>query len=227
MTQINNSGWFLRTLVAVALVSTFIWTFWFQKGMVGYSEQIADGRTRVVAGSNPMAVLLSVLGLFFYFALMKVRIRVGESRAASLKLRGAAFLLDLWFLLLCVSGIGSIVSLLLEANRTGSFQWHFERDYSVPADNVSFVLVLVFLALVVLYFVWPLSRRRQTVGCWIFRLATISVGGDVLYLPLSTAAWRVYKEFIGLTHPIRTVKERDAQGRTWYDRETGFMVVRY
>jgi hypothetical protein len=26
---------------------------------------------------------------------------------------------------------------------------------------------------------------------------------------------------------LRTIKERDSQGRTWYDRETGFIVVSY
>jgi uncharacterized RDD family membrane protein YckC len=218
---------FLRAFFAVALVSTFVWFFWIQKGMVGSSQVIAGGRTHVATSSNPTAVLLSVLGLFFYSFLMNVEVRVGEWRAASLELRLAALLFDLWFLLLCISGTGSILSLLLEANRTGQFQWHFERDYSVPSDNVGFALVLVFLALVVLYFVWPLSRRRQTVGGWIFRLATVNANGDVLNLPLSTATWRVFMEFNGIIHLIRTVKERDAQGRTWYDRETGLMVVRY
>jgi uncharacterized RDD family membrane protein YckC len=226
MIKIRRSG-FVRAFVAVALVSTFVWFFWIQKEMTGSSQTIADGRTHVAASSNPTAVLLSVLGLFFFSLLMNVEVRVGEWRAASLQLRLAALLFDLWFLLLCISGIGSILSLLLEANRTGKFQWHFERDYSVASDGVDFALVLVFLALVVLYFVWPLSRRRQTVGCWIFRLATVSANGDVLNLPFSTAAWRVFMEFRGIIHLVRTVKERDAQGRTWYDRETGLMVVRY
>ena len=197
MTQVSKSV-FLRAFVAVALVSTFVWFFWIQKEMIGTSQVIADGRTHVAARSNPMAVLLSVLGLFFYSFLINVEVRVGEWRAASLQLRLAAFLFDLWFLLLCVGGIGSILSLLLEANRTGKFQWHFERDYSVASDGVDFALVLVFLALVILYFVWPLSRRRQTVGSWIFRLATVNANGDALNLPLSTAAWRVLMEFRGI-----------------------------
>jgi uncharacterized RDD family membrane protein YckC len=222
MIKIGRSD-FVRALAAVALVFTFVWFFWIQKEMVGYSQVIADSRTHVVASSNPTAVLLSVLGLFFYTFLMNVEVRVGEWRAASLELRFAALLFDLWFLLLCIRGIASILSLLLEANRTGTFQWHFDRDYSVPSDSVDFALVLVFLALVVLYFVWPLSRRRQTVGCWIFRLATVSANGDVLNLPLSTAAWRVLMESRGMIHLIRTVKERDSKGRTWYDRETGLI----
>src|SRR5258706_4457548 len=166
--------------------------------MIGFSQVIEAGRAHVVASSNPTAVLLSVLGLFFYSFLMNVELRVGEWRAASLQIRMAALLFDLWFLLLCINGIGSVLSLLLEANRTGKFQWHFERDYSVASDGVDFALVLVFFALVVLYFIWPLSRRRQTVGCWIFRLATVSANGDVLNMPLSTAARRVLMEFRGI-----------------------------
>jgi uncharacterized RDD family membrane protein YckC len=226
MNKISKSG-FVRAFVAVALVSTFVWFFWIQKEMIGSFQVIADGRTHIAASSNPTAVLLSVLGLFFYSFLLNVEVRVGEWRAASLQVRLAAFLFDLWFLLLCIGGMGSILSLLLEANRIGKFQWHFERDFSVASDGVDFALVLVFLTLVILYFIWPLSRRRQTVGCWIFRLATVSPNGDVLNLPLSTAAWRVLMEFAGIIHLIRTVKERDAQGRTWYDRETGLMVVQY
>jgi uncharacterized RDD family membrane protein YckC len=218
---------FLRAFVAVALISTFVWFFWIQKEMIGTSQVIAEGRTHVAARSNPTVVILSVLFLFFYSFLVNLEVRVEEWRAASLQLRIAAFLFDLWFLLLCISGMGSILSLLLEANRTGNFQWHFERDYSVASDGFDFALVLVFLALVILYFVWPLSRRRQTVGSWIFRLTIVSPNGDVLNLPFSTAAWRVFMEFRGIIHLIKTVKERDAQGRTWYDRETGLMVVQY
>jgi hypothetical protein len=228
MTQISKSAWFLRALVAVTLVSTFVWFCWLQKEMFGYSAVTVNGKTDVGASSNPAVVLMSVLGLVFYLALATVEIRVGESQVASLRSRLAAFLMDSWFLYLCLGGIGSMVSLLLEAYRTGNFQWQFERSYSASSDTIVVALVIISMFLVVpLYFVLSLSGRRQTVGGWIFRLATIDANGNVLYLPLSTAAWRVYKGATGLIHPIRTVKERDAQGRTWYDKETGLTVVRY
>jgi len=129
MIPANRMAWFLRALVAGALVSTFVWLFWFQKGIIGYSSRTANGITHVAAGSNPAAVFLSVLGIVFYGALTREQVRVGDWQVASLQLRLGAFLFDLWFLLFCISGIGSILTLLLEANRTGNFQWHFESRF--------------------------------------------------------------------------------------------------
>jgi uncharacterized RDD family membrane protein YckC len=227
MTLVNKGTLVLRTFAAVTLVCTFVWSFWFQKAVIGYTAESRDGRSYVAAGSKPEVILLSVLGIVCFCVLMKAEVRLTECHTAPLQLRLAAFLLDIWFFLFVIGGIGSLPSLLLEAQRTGTFQWHFERSYSVPADDLELVLVFVYLALMVLYFVLPLAKRRQTMGCWICRLATVSANGSVLNLPISTAAWRVYMEFSGLIHLIRTVKETDTEGRTWYDRETGFAVVRY
>jgi uncharacterized RDD family membrane protein YckC len=227
MIKVNKAGLCLRVFVALAVASTFVWFFWFQKGVNGYFLESKNGRTHVEAGSDPTVVLLSLLGIALFCILTIRQVRIGESQPASLPLRFTVFLFDSWFSLFTLSSIFSLPSLLLEAYRTGTFQWHFERDYSVPTDTIEVVLILVYLAIIVLYFVLPLVTRRQTLGCWIFRLATVNGDGDVLYLPFSTAAWRVLMEFSGLIHPIRTVKERDSQGRTWYDRETGLTVVRY
>jgi hypothetical protein len=74
------------------------------------------------------------------------------------------------------------------------------------------------------------SDRRQTVGSWVLRIATVSADGSVLTLPLSVAFRRAYMEFTGLVSPFsfwKAAKGRDALGRTFWDREAGFMVVRY
>jgi hypothetical protein len=44
MTKINKSG-FPRAFIAIALVSTFVCFFWFQKEMIGASQVIAMRRT--------------------------------------------------------------------------------------------------------------------------------------------------------------------------------------
>lgn len=219
--------WIARGFAAIAMALTFVWSFWIQKLTIGYVAESRNGMSQVVAGSNPGVVILSVFGVACFFFLMRTRVRVTEGRVAPLQLRVVAFILDLWFLIFVIGGIGSLPSLFLEAQRTGTFQWHFERNYSVPTDNIAVPLIFVFLALMVLYFVMPIAKGRQTIGCWICGLITVSGDGSVLNLPISTATWRVYKEFTGIVHFIRTIKETDSQGRTWYDRETGLMVVRY
>lgn len=219
----------IRVLVGVVVLSSFVWFFWFQKESVGYSAQVSDGAMRVSAGSSPAILLWSCLGIVLFGILMKADLpkQIGEFQIPSMSRRLCAFLLDFWFALFTLSGLFGILPVLLEARRTGVFQWHFQRDYVSTSDWFNVAAVFVFMGAVLLYFALPLARRKQTVGCWVLRLATIRPSGDVLYLPLSVAMWRVFKEFTGVCSPWKTLGQRDAQGRTWYDRETGFMVVRY
>jgi hypothetical protein len=227
MQPVKKATHVLRATVALALASTFIWDHWFEKGTIGYQAVTRNGTIQVTASSTPSAIFLPVLWISFFCVLMTVRVRIGAFQASSIQRRLAAFLVDLWIVMFSVIGTLSFIPLLLEARRTGTFQWNYARDYYTGSDGIMFALILVGLGLVVLYFVMPLATRRQTIGSLIFGLATVDAGGNVLHLPMSTALWRAYMEFRGLCSPIRTIKERDSQGRTWYDRETGFMVVRY
>lgn len=216
-----------RALVGAGLLSAFIWFYWFQKNPVGYSSVTKNGVTHVLAGSSPVVVFLSVLGILLFTVLMTREVRVETFEPASMRRRCIAFLFDCWFLLFTVVGISSMLHLLFEAQRSGIFRWRYEQETGAVADGADIALVLVNLTVMFMYFVLPLARRRQTVGQWVFRLATVSAGGGVLRLPFSTALWRTFMAFRGLTSPWRFLKETDSQCRTWYDRETGFIVVRY
>ena len=225
--MLNKQGTVLRASTGLALASSFVWFYWFQKNPVGYSSETKNGVTHVVAGSSPFVVSLSILGIIFFIFLMTREVHVETPQAASLRRRFVAFLFDCWFLLLTVVGVSSLLHLLLEAQRSGTFRWRYEQESGIGPDGADAVLILVNLTVMFLYFVIPLARRRQTVGQWLFSLATVSAGGSVLYLPFSTALWRTFTSFRGLISPWRFLKETDAQGRTWYDRETGFTVVRF
>jgi hypothetical protein len=224
---LNEEGIVPRALTALALVSSFIWFYWFQEAPVGYSSVTKNGETHILAGSTPAVLLQSILGICLFTFLMTKEVRIETFQASSLQRRFFAFLFDCWFLLLTVAGASSLIHLLLEAQRSGTFRWHYERKSGSASDGADAALILINLTVMFMYFVVPLARRRQTVGCWLFRLATVSAGGSVLYLPFSTALWRTFMEFRGLISPWRFWKETDAQGRTWYDRETGLIVVRY
>jgi hypothetical protein len=153
-------------------------------------------------------------------------VQVETFKASSLKRRFAAFIFDCWYLLSTVVGMSSLFHLLLEAQRSGTFRWHYEIEAGA-SDPANTAIVLINVTVMFMYFVVPLARRQQTVGQWVFRLATVTGGGNVLYLPFSTALWRAFLEFRGLISPWRFLKETDAEGRTWYDRETRFTVVRF
>jgi|ERR1700680_767008 len=225
--MLSKEGIVPRALTGMALVSSFVWFYWFQKNPVGYSSETKNGVTHVMAGSSPFVVSLSILGVLLFIFLMTREVHVGTFQASSLRRRFVAFLFDCWFLLLTVVGTSSLLHLLLEAQRSGAFRWRYEQESSGASDGTDVALILINLTVMFMYFVIPLARRRQTVGQWLFRLATVSSNGSVLYLPFSTALWRTFMAFRGLISPWRFWKETDAQGRTWYDRETGFIVVRY
>jgi len=116
---------------------------------------------------------------------------------------------------------------LLEYFRTGIFRWRFQRDYLVISDWLCFVLVGIFLAAFVAYFLLPLMRRGQTVGAWIFRLVTVNSDGTIVYLSFWVGIRRLRAEFRGLASPLRAITTKDEQGRTFYDIESGFTVVSY
>jgi hypothetical protein len=217
----------LRYLVAGVLAVHFIWFFLFSKESVGYFSETNNGATQTSVGTTPANLLLSIFGIALFCVLMSAEVRAGDFTIPPLWQRFAAFVLDFYFSVFVLGNMTAIVVLLLEAQRTGVFEWHIQRNYSVISDALGFPVVLTSMAAMILYFVLPLARRTQTVGWFLLRIATVSAGGSALRLPLSTAFWRTYKEFMGLCSPLRTIRETDSQGRTWYDRETGFMVVRY
>ena len=216
-----------RTLTAIALVSSFVWFYWFQKQAVGYVSETGNGITHVAASSSPRVVVLSGLGILLYIFLMTRKVRIENIRPSSLELRVLAFVFDCWFLMLAIIGASSLIHLLFEASRSGTFRWYYERQSYAAAEGADTALIPINLTVMFLYFVIPLTRRTQTVGQWVFGLVTVSEGGSLLYVPFTTALWRTFMAFRGLISPWRLLKETDRQGRTWYDRETGLAVVRY
>jgi uncharacterized RDD family membrane protein YckC len=216
-----------RFTVLAAIVSTFVWMFWFQRGTVGSFVRVEDGVANVSAGTAPVAIVVSVMALGLYCLLLKFKLEIQDFRVASMWSRAVAFIIDFWFALFMLSGLLGLVPLLVEAARTGVFRWHFERNYTVPSDMATIPLILVMLCAFVGYFLFPLMMRGQTVGCWVFRLATVNADGYIVYLPFSIAIRRLLAEFGGVCSPFKTFRQRDEEGRTFYDRESGFTVVRY
>lgn len=119
-----------------------------------------------------------------------------------------------------------MIPLLFEAVRTNSFLWQFERNYWVPSDWFMVILILAAVGAIAAYFVLPLANRRQTLGYWVMKIATVSSDGSVVSLPLSAAFQRAYLEFTELLSPSllwRVVRGRNTPQGTLHDRDTGLM----
>ena len=218
---------FARTLVCAALVSTVIAVFWFSDATIGYSAETTVKFTRVSAGTGPLLIAFALLFATIYCVIVNSRPEIKDLRSAPMWPRVVAFAIDFLVVIFSLGSLLGFIPIVLEALRTGTFQWHFERNYQTSSDRVGAVLVFVGLVFLACYFILPLLKGTQTIGCWIFRLATANNDGYVVRLPLTTAVRRLYWEFRGLSSPIKTFRTRDGQGRTFYDRESEFTVMRY
>jgi hypothetical protein len=212
-----------RTGTILFLFSSFAALRMFSIGEVGSSAEWKDGRALVRAGSHPIMLAWAALGIGLFMFLMKTKTVHVNAGIPSMKRRFGAFLIDFYFSILVIASFGAILPLSLEAVRTGHFTWHFVRDYSVPADAWILPGIVVGMGAMFAYFVLPLAKGKQTVGCFVMRLQILPPFGDAGSFTLREAVRRTYYEFKGLS--ILRKLDRDSHGRTWYDRETNCTVV--
>jgi hypothetical protein len=216
----------LRLTAAILVALSFVILHVFRIREVGTFAQVSDGKAVVSVGSHPAIIVWDAVAMLLFVILM---LRNTNSTVIGIPSRGrrvASFMIDFWFSLLTLSGIGALASLALEAARTGRFVWHFQRPDAVGTDTVlGFLNVLVFLTLVVLYFAFPLTRGKQTVGCFIMRIKTTPPFGDAGRFTFRAALRRTFYEFRGLTSVLSRDWKRDSDGRTWFDVATNCTVV--
>jgi len=183
-----------------------------------------NGNTSISAGSHPAVLLWDAIAVALFVVLMLRKPGSVAEGVPTSKRRILAFLIDFEFSLCVTASVGALVPLMLEAMRTGHFAWYFHRSYSVKTDALAAVVSLVFMALVVFYFTFPLTRGRQTVGYFILRLRLAPPFGTEGRFTLKAALIRTYYAFTGGFTVLRSW-DRDGQGRTWYDRKTDCTVV--
>jgi RDD family len=216
----------LRGILAVWFLLGVCLPYFFAAGETGYSFHSKDGVSQVSAGSSPVFLAWSFIAIILFIAMSKMKADEIPAGIPSLLRRSAAFFIDFSFSLAILTSVGGLVPLLIEAARTGHFVWQFARDYSVASDElVGIPLVLLMMALMFLYFAWPLTKGKQTVGCFILRLRTTPPFGDRGAFTSEEAIRRVWFEIRGSCSFLWLRKSRDSQGRTWYDRETNCTVV--
>jgi uncharacterized RDD family membrane protein YckC len=213
----------LASLVWVGL--SFVVIHFYDVGQVGDSMQWKDGKTAISAGSHPAMLLWSAIAIALFILLMVKEPNAVVEGIPTRKRRVFAFVIDFWFSLLTLAAVGALFPLAIEAARTDHFAWHFQRNFSVNTDGLAALLSLLFMALMVLYFAFPLTRGRQTVGCFIMRLRVTPPFGNEGCFTLRAALMRTFYAFVGLASILTRNWDRDGQGRTWYDRRTDCTVV--
>ena len=213
-------------LVSLILVGlSFVVMHFLHVGQVGSAMHWSDEKTSISAGSHPYVLFWTAAAITLFVLLMVRKPGPVTEGVPSFKRRVLAFVIDFWFGLLALSSVGALIPLSLEAERTGHFEWHFQRNFSVNSDGLSALSTLFIMFLMILYFAFPLTRGRQTVGCFIMRLRVLPPFGDEGCFTLSAALKRSIYSFIGLCSMMARGWGRDEDGRTWYDRTTGCIVV--
>lgn len=216
-----------RWVVGAVVVGTVAAECFSSVHQVGYSFVSKNGETFVSAGTSPTLVGLAILGVILYTVLMLQRDDVDICDPAALWRRGAAFAVDFYFGLLVTSSLGALLPVTAEAARTGHFAWQFERNYATSHDAwFGFPFVLIAMVLFFLYFALPLTRGRQTVGCYLMGTKVTPPFGDEGAFTLRQAVIRTFYEFVGLCGWFSGRLKNDAEGRNWVDRRTGCRVVR-
>lgn len=223
--QSRNTVKFLRMALISLITVSFVALYFFGVRQVGFSMESYGGKSTVTGGSHPVMLVWAGLAVVMFVVLMRVKQNVVIVGAATMRRRAAAFMIDFWFSVLALSSAGGLLPLGLEARRTGHFAWHFERDYTVGTDELGLLLVLMTMGLMLLYFVFPLTRGKQTVGCFVMRIKVTPPFGDEGCFTFKEALRRTWYEFRGLCWLWGPKGGRDSQGRTWYDRETNCSVV--
>jgi len=220
----------LRAIVGFWMLLSFALDQIFRIGQVGYIAQSKGGKTYVSAGSHPVLLVWSAIAVVLFLVLMRTKASETPDGVPTLPRRYLAFILDFLFIVSFVSTIGALLPLWIESTRTGHFSWHFVRDYYVPADDIfGFPFIFLSMTIMLLYFVWPLTRDKQTLGCFFLRLKVTPPFGDRGAFTFRDAVRRTWYEFKGVCSVWRMKEGRDSSGRTWYDRETncGVVLIRY
>jgi uncharacterized RDD family membrane protein YckC len=215
----------LRVVLAIWVALSFVLQHLFSPDVVGYTSHWVNGKGYVAAGSHPALLGWAVGSVLLFAFLLRLNVEEIPAGIPSAWRRFCAFLMDFWFSLAVLASLGGTIPLWMESERTGKFSWHFERNYSVPTDDLVFPLVISTMGLMFLYFVWPLTRGRQTVGCFILRLRVAPPFGTKGAFTFQQAARRVWLAFTGVCSLLFGGVDRDNEGRTPYDRETNSTVI--
>lgn len=213
----------LASLVLVGLI--FVVMHYSGTREVGESTELVNGRVAVSAGSSPAVLLWSAAAIALFILLMVRRPGSIVEGAPTILRRVLAFVIDCVFSLCAVSSISALLPLWLEAARTGHFAWYFQRNYAVSTDRLAAISLPLTVALMILYFTFPLTQGRQSVGCFVTGIRVMPPFGNDGSFTFRAAAVRTVYALIGLFLLMTLDWDRDEQGRTWYDRKTGCTVV--
>lgn len=210
--------WLAAILIAVWLVAT-VSSFPQQ----GFSLSCNTTLCSVTAATSPITLADSVLlaGLVLSYS-QKASVVVDGPPVSVIRQIGALFI-DTGAIMLIAFPTATLVMLAIGATQVGVFAWSFQRSFLRMTDFWSLASMLIFLAVLVLYFQWHRARGKRTLGEYVlgYRVTPTSETPSGAW----TYAWRMMggiflwplTAFAAAQHPDKTM---------WWDRASGFRAVR-
>jgi uncharacterized RDD family membrane protein YckC len=207
-----------RTMLLLVIVVASILSM--SRDVIGIVMAAAIGSGSMAARSSPATVFAALLFLFAYWVAVSDSTAADGTSTAGIFRRAVAYFVDLFAALAILAPLLALPLLWTEAGRTGAFSWSFERPELVPTDvTVGIPLLILGIALLNLYFAYPLTRGTQTPGC---RLLGIRIADfdNADRVPMGKAALRSFLAFLAACFFFITVPLAWWSGQPgvlWYD----------
>ncbi len=217
----------LRWLFAAVLAVAFFVANLGEPATFGVSQRWSNGDYSFAAGTHPIALTFSLLIAVLYLLLMLApTAHLGEPLPGIFR-RFVTFWLDFIFAMILITPIMGLLPVLTEWKRTGAFQWHFERTFHAPGDELLVAAgFLIIVPSLVLYFAFPLIRHRPSPGACITGYQIVPDDGTTITVP--TAFLRTLLGFIAVCGaylaPFMT-RNRE-KGKFWLDAIFGTRALK-
>jgi len=186
---------------------------------IGASVTWSDGDYRFAGGTDPWSLIFAALIFASYLTLMMAEPAESGEALPGVFRRFVAFWIDFVLAMLVCAPVFGILVALREWQRTGAFQWFFERGTPAPGDlSLSIVGSLVIFVVLAFYYAIPLTRRRPSPGACITGYQVVSDEDGAL--ALGEAMRRTMLGIFALcVWPLTLFIARDRKrGKIWPDR---------
>ena len=212
--RMKELRWLFLAVLAVAVVLSFI----SEPVTFGISQQWTNGTYRFAGGTRPVALAFALIIVSLYLLLMFAPpANLGEPLPGVFR-RFVTFWLDFILAMMVMIPLMGILPTVTEWQRTGAFQWTFERTFHAPGDGwLTATGLILATAELLFYFAFPLIRRRPSPGACITGYQIVP--DDETTMTARTAILRTLLGFIAAcTAYLAPFVARDRKnGKFWLD----------
>ena len=211
-----------RWLFVAVLAAGFVLSLMSEPLTIGASQEWINGKYRFAGGTHPVALTFAVIIAVLYVLLMFAPPAHLGAPLPGVFRRFVAFFLDFILAMLLIGAVVGILPALTEWNRTGTFQWHFERTLYAPGDGwLTAAEAILLIPGLVFYFIFPLIRLRPSPGACITGYQIVPDDGTAM--SVRTAILRTLLGFIALcaAYLAPFVARDRKKGKFWLDAVFG------